>query len=257
MSAPVRRYLDALRLMPIDFTSGGQLPAEAYGLRSEIGACQDAGLVKYRRSQWSHEPTRKLGLELTPAGRALVEFDAEVRSRREKGDRMSAPAGPYTVEHRRPVAPDEDGSPFCAACSHYHDGSCLCPDCGRPTPCRDHGQDRSVSTPATTVVSRWAYATLEEARAKARRIIGDAPGYFEAHDGWSTARLDANVLGGSGGMIQLPDGSEIVVEATTTAALWVAVSPSERRVVRRGKRDAVVLAAWNAEYGIGKGRDDA
>src|SRR5215208_858046 len=78
---------------------------------------------------------------------------------------------PFIVTAKRPVAPDEHGQPFCAACSHYHEGACLCPDCGRPTPCREHHAATSVATPAIETVARRAVATPEEARHEAERAL--------------------------------------------------------------------------------------
>lgn len=32
-----------------------------------------------------------------------------------------------------------DAGPFCTKCSHYHQGPCLCPECGQPEPCSQPG----------------------------------------------------------------------------------------------------------------------
>lgn len=66
------RHLQALELMPLDFTSAGQLPLEAQGLRREIRECHEAHWIGYRRSSWSHERARIIGLELTDAGYAVL-----------------------------------------------------------------------------------------------------------------------------------------------------------------------------------------
>lgn len=42
---------------------------------------------------------------------------------------------------------DEPDEPYCVICSHHHEGACWCPDCGRPTPCRTHGVEGTMSTP--------------------------------------------------------------------------------------------------------------
>lgn len=110
---------------------------------------------------------------------------------------------PYVITVTRPVAPDDDGQPFCAACSHYHEDACLCPDCGRPTPCRTHSIESSVSTPATDI-SRRAVATLDEAQAAVvsayeTRTGKPAPACF-------ALREDGGTTG------PLPDGTTIEVE---------------------------------------------
>ena len=119
---------------------------------------------------------------------------------------MTTTTDPFLVTVKRPVSPDDNGTPFCAACSHYHEGARACPDCGRPTPCRDHGSDRSVWTPATEVVSRVAVASLEEARDKVALLAAD------------TMLTRAGVIIAireSGGRVSLPDGTEIKVVRTT------------------------------------------
>jgi len=124
---------------------------------------------------------------------------------------MSAPAGPYTVTHRQ-----ERG-----------------------------GVARLGSLGEPEVLSRWAYATLEEATRVVDRAKGlqRRPG-FEYHGG----------LPESGGTIKLPDG-EIVVEATTWDRLLTDLPPN--RILLGPDPSPVtaaeILAAWNAEYGIGEG----
>ncbi|HEU4702610.1 MAG TPA: hypothetical protein VFS37_09020 [Conexibacter sp.] len=165
--------------------------------------------------------------------------------------------GAFVVTQRRPVAPDEDGQPFCGACSHYHEGPCLCPDCGRPTPCRDHGQDRSVSTPATEIVYREAFATLEDRnRAICVLILNAVP--IEAQP---DLFAQVTALGESGGKLSLPNGDVIEVEATTDCAAWeneegwhVAEHGNDLAILSSDSESAVVAAwcaTWNAEHGIG------
>lgn len=48
----------------------------------------------------------------------------------------------FTLDHGRTSLDDIDPSdlvPFCEDCSHYHDGACLCPECGQPVPCGKPG----------------------------------------------------------------------------------------------------------------------
>jgi len=120
---------------------------------------------------------------------------------------MSAPAGPYTVVHRqRPNA-----------------------DCS----CGEH------------VISRWAYATLEEVVAFVRRLAGaNWNGVIEA----SVVRVGETGSATGVRAIRLPDGSEIVVEATTWRRL--ASDVGRLPVHRFDEWRSAVLAAWNAEYGI-------
>lgn len=158
-------------------------------------------------------------------------------------------SGPFVVTRRRPVAPDDDGSPFCAACSHYHEGPCPCPDCGRPTPCRDHLQDRSVSTPATKIVYREAFATLNEARRTACAEIRRRSNV--AKDPVQPALDHAANVRESGGTIRLPKGDVIVVEATTDDELYAQAGKPAITYLTAAERTNRILTAWNAEYGIG------
>lgn len=68
-----------MRLLPIDFTSAGQLPAEAQHLKVEIATAMRMGWVEYRRSKWSHEQSRRIGLALTPAGHQFLADHQEER----------------------------------------------------------------------------------------------------------------------------------------------------------------------------------
>jgi len=137
---------------------------------------------------------------------------------------MSAPAGPYTVEHRR----------FCDDCNG--DGGVL-----------DWEDGRVVGSEACArcdegriVVSRWAYATLEEVHRAVVPML-DKGGVANA------PAVAYRTLPESGGTIKLPDGSEIVVEATNWPKLASQVDDGAYLPETR------IVAAWNAEYGIGEG----
>lgn len=147
---------------------------------------------------------------------------------------MSAPAGPYILSQRQRVEhaadcfwnrahPPVDGDE--AAC-------CSC----------------SAHAEAAVPLSRWAYATLEE-----------LPEIPCQKCGWCTGPgkrcgfpYVLSRLPESGGTIKLPDGSAIVVEATTWGDLILArkgdaVTTGEMSMC---EARAAILAAWNAEYGI-------
>jgi hypothetical protein len=110
---------------------------------------------------------------------------------------------------------------------------------------------------ATGWERRWAYATLEEARFAALRRLAD----FVQAGGLGTdspsSLIEAiNTLPESGGTIKLPDGSEIVAEATTRSKLMAPLLDSGRMALAKQQfpwDDAAVCAAWNAEYGIPSG----
>jgi hypothetical protein len=158
---------------------------------------------------------------------------------------MSAPAGPYILSQRKRVEhaadcfwnrahPPVDGDEAaCCSCGAYAD--------------------------ASAPLSRWAYATLEEA-IKATLSAIDRSYRWQAvlHKSGRRACSEASSLSGSGGTIELP-GGEIVVEATTWGEL-AAVTKRDAisavfigHLASEGDADAQgrVLADRNAEYGIG------
>jgi hypothetical protein len=121
---------------------------------------------------------------------------------------------PFIVTTKRPTPPDETGQPYCAACSHYHEGACLCPDCGHPTPCRDHFEGASVQTPSLDV-SRQAVATLEEAKDAAMQVVYDGPP-IRVKTEWELICMVISDWPESGGTVgPLPDGTTIEVEELT------------------------------------------
>jgi len=165
---------------------------------------------------------------------------------------MTAPAGPYIVSQRRPL----DWSLR---------GDLDLPEEGWPA-------------------SRWAYSTLENHGDYAlvpllRKLLaatGFSPwgmgGWVRDDEGagtcyddcWALREAAEIVQDEHGGTIKLPDGSEIVVEATTYERLWDDLTDRPPFIVgvdctiwvgRDGVEDArwgaAILAAWNAEYGIG------
>ncbi len=143
---------------------------------------------------------------------------------------MSAPAGPYTVT----FAP-----------------TCICTDADDPN---DHRKD----CPSWgNEPKRWAYATLEEAwPAVADPICTDSGSGVRTPKStyaWSNLRLAFEALPAAGGTLTLPDGSEIVVEATTYHELWKQVPVGRRGGAYFETEGEQNLAAWNAEYGIGEG----
>lgn len=120
---------------------------------------------------------------------------------------------PYVITTTRLVAPDEYGTPFCAVCSHYHEDACLCPDCGRPTPCSHAGA--SVQTDATDV-SRRAVTTLDKA-------VNLAIAACNAAGSVGLSVVDqVNDLSEDGGTVgPLPDGTVIAVERRLWSTLAV------------------------------------
>jgi hypothetical protein len=129
---------------------------------------------------------------------------------------------PYIVVVKRPVAPDEDGAPFCSTCSHYHEGACLCPECGRPTPCRAHSQGTFTQIP-TFDVSRHAVATLENAReSTAYTVI-----CIDQDCRRSSYEDAARSLPKAGGTVgPLPDGTVIEVKSIDWPDLFIDGGPA-------------------------------
>jgi len=128
---------------------------------------------------------------------------------------MSAPAGSYIVRHERVLPPTAE-------------------DVRVGESRRTHEQ-----------VSRWAYATLEEARSAICGLIRERQAWVPE------VKLAYSRLAASGGTITLPDGSEIVVEATTWPHIAEQVNSGKQRKIRVGELTATDwLAAWNAEHGI-------
>jgi len=117
---------------------------------------------------------------------------------------------PFVTTTTTPVPPDEHGQPYCSAYSHYHEGACLCPECGHPS-YWTHGTPATESTPAFSV-SRVAVVTLGEARHKAYAIGWDTPGFRDAAE--FNGYMDAcHALPDTGGTVgPLPDGTTITVE---------------------------------------------
>jgi hypothetical protein len=185
---------------------------------------------------------------------------------------------PYVVTTKRPTPPDETSQPYCAACSHYHEGACLCPDCGRPTPCREHFEGASVQTPSFDV-SRCAVATLEERQVldggEWRNVLilrtwrpdlrpsEEVADVLFLHDGRVSGGHVTRMMRSlylltvpeSGGTVgPLPDGTVIEVGASS----WVHLALEARRdkslrplpVVEAGQGDlkaaAAIIAAFNA-----------
>jgi hypothetical protein len=137
--------------------------------------------------------------------------------RRAKGDThaMSAPAGPYIVVHR---VSDEQHEWHAAALFQLR-----------------------AAPPA--IYSRSACATLESARGA---VALEAVGTMLTRAGVILA------IGEDGGRVGLlPDGSEIVVEATTYGTL--AQEANFTTADPLAENEVAILAAWNAEYGIGIG----
>lgn len=99
---------------------------------------------------------------------------------------------------------------------------------------------------ATGWERRWACATLEHAKHRARLLVYESTA-IPRYAGQVTAISD------SGGTIKLPDGSEIVVEATTWSALHNATYPPRSKPYSSAS-DAEIVAAWNAEYGTPGGQ---
>lgn len=146
---------------------------------------------------------------------------------------------PYVITTTRPIEPDEHGLPYCGACSHYHEGACLCPDCGRPTPCSTHGVDGSVSTPAPDV-SRRAVATFGDVRTAiyGLGVLPTKP--YHTFNYWRRMVRELPDSGGSVG--PLPDGTMIEVEHVR----WDAINP-DMDGGPMGPEDAEIeLDAFNA-----------
>lgn len=128
--------------------------------------------------------------------------------------------------------------------SDAEEARAACPD-GRPvlSGCRECGKhaDEFVGCDCdgARVVSVKAFETLVSARDYARRALR-ATGADLASD--LLASLELATLPAEGGKVELPDGSEIVVEATTLGYLASQI-PADRRVdaIDRG-----ILAAFNA-----------
>jgi len=140
---------------------------------------------------------------------------------------MSAPAGPYVAGQRRP----------CDDCNG--DGGALLWEDGRVVA----SETCATCDEGYVVVSRWAYATLEEARDAVARQCGGAD--------W-TGYADWRVHEHGSDPINRPNGDVIKVEATSYESLLAAL-PSHQFVLNPDVPAAKrydILAAWNAEHGI-------
>jgi hypothetical protein len=104
---------------------------------------------------------------------------------------------------------------------------------------------------ATGWERRWACGTLEEAkRAATNLLIASALDADATADADVTVELASQVdaFPESGGSISLPDGSEIVVEATTYRELHEALPPRDRARLDRTSY-AAIREHYNARFG--------
>lgn len=153
---------------------------------------------------------------------------------------MSA-TGPFIVTQRRP----EDWRCECGDLNRAHEWCCY--RCGAGAP--DNARER------TAVSYREAFATLEEAKAEiVARVFPRQPEQGMRPPEWDEPFVALATLPEAGGTITLPNGDVIEVEATTWGHIFHDL-PLLDRYVRGPESADALLAAWNAEYGIGIGEE--
>lgn len=156
--------------------------------------------------------------------------------------------GPFTVTHRQT---DRDGEGVC--CSR-----CSAPK-GRHALGESCNQNCGGRVVECAVLYREAFATLEDdgieprgARTAVADLLLPLTATLPAHE--RRALLDAARELEPGGTIKLP-GSEIEVEAVGYERMFHELSESGQVRVNSFKtvadQEAALLAAWNAEHGIG------
>lgn len=111
-------------------------------------------------------------------------------------------------------------------------------------------------TRAYTVWSVKAVADLADAHDEALEIVGGLYGDLAYSEAWDNAQEAVLRLGDEGGVVPLPDGSEIHVEATTWDALAKAAgSPGYPAVPYQSVLDAFNGNPVNARLHVGGGSD--
>lgn len=87
--------------------------------------------------QWPDAgPNSAFGLGLIPAhGEGSGSPSAMAPRLRRLVDEGRLEKVPMVHPRGKPAPPGFRVIPYCEKCSHYHNGACLCPDCGQPVPC--------------------------------------------------------------------------------------------------------------------------